>query len=113
MGSDMIESLLKAANSSSEGDTSVNSSMRSFSGENDAVTFFEETKARLSRIDEWNNNSSATSYDLFDENGDLDNSGPISAGKFIRLSLYGSGKYDWVRVVSVRDERREFVIKVK
>jgi hypothetical protein len=32
---------------------------------------------------------------------------------FIRISLYGAGKYDWVQVVSITDEPGEFIVTVK
>ena len=113
MASDIIESLLNAANSSADNDTSVNAVKRTFLEDNDCAAFFETTKANLCRIEEWNKNSSVTSYDLFDGSGRADVSGMISESKFIRIALYGSGKYDWVRVFKIVDEPDEFVIKVK
>jgi hypothetical protein len=75
--------------------------------------FFEQTCSNLQSIAEWNRNSSATNYKIFDEEGtDIDPS-PIEVGRFIRIGLYGSGKYDWVRVVEIFDELNEFILKVK
>jgi hypothetical protein len=65
------------------------------------------------QIAEWNENSSPTEYGLFDESGSDVRSEPISVGKFIRIGLYGGGKYDWVRVVEILDEPDELVISVK
>jgi hypothetical protein len=113
MTSHNIESLLKTANSSTDSDTSVNVVKRTFLTDDDCAAFFEMTKANLLRIEEWNKNSSVTSYDLFDESGRSDASGLISDRKFIRIALYGSGKYDWVRVLKIVDEPDEFVMTVK
>lgn len=113
MASGTIESLLKAANSSTDNDTSVSVVKRTFLKDYDCAAFFEIAKASLLRIEEWNKNSSVTSYDLFDGSGRSDGSGLISEGKFIRIALYGSGKYDWVRVLKIVDKQDEFVMTVK
>jgi hypothetical protein len=109
----MIEELIKAANSSTEGDTSLNSAKRAFLEQAECDAFFEATRAKLVDINEWNKNSSPTKYALFDESGGQTDTEPISVGMFIRFSLYGSGKYDWVRVVSIRDQPDELVVTVK
>lgn len=113
MTSGAIEKLLEAANSSPEGDTSINLAKRQFVDVGPAVEFFQATKGRLLRIDDWKKNSSITDYDLFDESGAQVNGEPIAVGRFMRIALYGSGKYDWVRVVSIMDEPEEFVITVQ
>ncbi len=113
MSSSKIESLLKAANSSPDNDTSINIAKRTFVTDEDCRSFFDAFRSRMFRIDEWNKNSSATKYDLFEESGDIINSEPISVGKFIRIALYGGGKYDWVRVVEIGDAPDEVVVTVK
>ena len=113
MGSSKIETLLRAANSSSRNDTSVNLAKRVFLEEAEASMFFHARRSALFQIGEWTKNSSATSYDLFDEAGKLANGDTISVGKFIRIALYGAGKYDWVRVVEIYDEQDETVLVVK
>lgn len=113
MQSKTIEALLKAANSSPETDTSVNSAKRFFEDVGEAERFFREARSRLFRIDQWKQLSSATDYDLYRDDGTQANDEPISIGLFIRISLYGGGKYDWVRVTSITDEPEEVVITVK
>ena len=113
MASNTIEDLLKAANSSPDGDTSVNVAKRTFLDEEKCVAFFEDVRSRMVRIDEWNKNSSATGYELFDETGEKAADGSIEVDRFIRINVYGSGKYDWVRVVSIVDDPLEFVLEVK
>ena len=108
-----IERLLKAANSSTEGDTSVNLAKRIFLEQADCDAVFQLTRTRLLSIDEWNKSSSATSYELFDAHGTALGSEPIAIGRFIRISLYGSGKPDWVRVLEIQDHPDEFVLTVK
>ena len=113
MATGTIEKLLETANSASESDTSLNLAKRRFLEEQAAAKFFESTRIKLFRIGEWKKNSSVTDYDLFNENGDEINGEPVSVGTFVRIALYGSGKYDWVRVISVSDESDEVVISVK
>ena len=113
MGKSTIEALLKAANSSSDNDTSVNSARRTFVTEDDAANFFRRTSANLFRISEWRKNSTATTYDLFDELGQPSISEQIEVDKFIRIKLTGSGKYDWVRVEHVIDDRDEVLLRVR
>ncbi|MEJ7846884.1 MAG: hypothetical protein WKF92_02220 [Pyrinomonadaceae bacterium] len=108
-----IQDLLKEANSSKEGGTSVNFAKRSFRSEIERSNFFDQTKRSLLMIDEWDKNSSPSSYKLFDNDGLEIGGEPISTGNFIRITLHGSGKYDWVEVVSIYDTPAEFVITVK
>ena len=108
-----IEELIEAANSSTAGDTSFNVAKRVFDDKAKCDAFFEQTCSNLLSISEWNRNSSAANYKLFDEAGNDIDAEPIDAGRFIRIGLYGSGKYDWVRVLEIIDEADEFVVKVK
>ena len=110
MTSSLVERLLKTANSSEEDDTSVNSAGRHFTAEDAAADFYGELCERLLRIDEWNKNSSVTGYELF---GPGREDGRIRADSFIRIKLYGSGKSDWVRVLSITQEPNEMVLTVK
>jgi hypothetical protein len=108
-----IEVLIEAANSSTSGDTSFNVAKRIFDDIGKCNAFYERTRSNLLDIGEWNRNSTPTSYKLFDESGSDVGSSPIDVGRFIRIGLYGSGKYDWVRVIAVFDEPDEFILKVK
>ena len=111
--SSTMERLLKAANSSTEGDTSVNLAKRIFLNQAECDAAFDLTRSKLLSIADWGKSSSATSYELFDESGTVLKSEPIGVGRFIRINLYGSGKYDWVRVLEIQDEPDEFVLTVK
>ncbi|HUS00045.1 MAG TPA: hypothetical protein VMZ26_18425 [Pyrinomonadaceae bacterium] len=113
MQTSTIEKLIQAANSSNEGDTSLNLAKRVFLEQAGCDELFGTTRSKLLDIKEWNKNSSPTSYALFDESGRENPTQPISVGLFIRIGLYGSGKYDWVRVISITDEPDEVVVTVK
>jgi hypothetical protein len=113
MGNVTIESLLKAANSSPDGDTSVNFAKRQFLDDAECIAFFRATRSALFSIFEWSKNSSATDYAVFDASGEESTDGVIGVGRFIRIKLYGGGKYDWVRVVSIVDDQQEVILTVK
>lgn len=108
-----IEGLLQQANSSTDNDSSVNSARRHLTSESDAAELFRETRLRMLDIKEWGKNSSATEYALFEPNGTEITGGKIGTGDFIRISLYGGGKYDWVEVEAITDEPTEFIITVR
>ena len=107
-----VQDLLKQANTSPEGDTSVNFAKRSFGSEAECTNFFAQSKQRLLTISEWDKNSSPSSYKLYD-NGGRQIGESIAVGDFFRITLHGSGKYDWVEVESIYETPLEFIITVK
>ena len=108
-----IQDLLEQANSSAEGDTSVSFAKRSFISEIECSNFFDKVKQRLLIIDEWDRNSSPSSDKLYDSTGREIGGEPIAVGNFIRITLHGSGKHDWVEVESIYEAPPEFIITVK
>ena len=110
--SEKIQSLLEQANYSDTNDTSVSSAKRSFSSEQEAGIFFGKIKNKLLNLSNWNENSTPSSYELFDETGRVSEFKSIETGKFIRITVHGSGKYDWVGVLNIHDAEEEFVITV-
>lgn len=109
----IVEGLLEQANSAETGTASVNSAKRTFEDEPSAVRFFGRVVERLRDIGQWTSSSSLSSYALFDENGTEISGRPIKQGHRIRISVYGSGKYDWVEVIDERQNENEFVLTVK
>lgn len=107
-----IESLLSQAKQN-ENESSVSCAEQSFSDNSEAKRVFSLLKTKLRNINEWNDHGMLSSYELFDEDGNSQKTEALSVGSFIRISLKGSGKYDWVRVINVFDEADEFVLTVK
>jgi hypothetical protein len=112
MASGNIESLLERANASPDNDTSVVVAERTFLKAEECALFFATVKANLFRIEEWNKNSTSD-YELFDESGNVVDSGRITVGTFVRITVTGTGKHDWVKVVEILDDGDEVVLKVK
>lgn len=108
-----IQNLLEQANHSEAEDSSLNQAKRNFFEEADAIEFFNQTKKKLLNLNEWNENSTPSSYELFDETGDVSVTKTLSIGKFIRIGVPGTGKYDWVKIIDIYDTADEFVITVQ
>ncbi|MFN6963777.1 MAG: hypothetical protein ACK4S4_08430 [Pyrinomonadaceae bacterium] len=108
----LTSTLLHRAESSPDGDTSVNFAERKFADEASARDAFAQVRERLLDLRHWNECSGLSNYDLFDEGGTLLTDTRIETGRFIRILLHGTGKYDWVRVERVVDDADELVITV-
>ncbi|MEJ7700568.1 MAG: hypothetical protein WKF71_13095 [Pyrinomonadaceae bacterium] len=115
--SNKMQNLLKQAEqqakSSDPEESSVTCSNRTFSNDSEAEDFFAKLKEKLLCIKEWNAESVLTSYELFDASGTVCQRKTAAIGDFIRLSLHGSGKYDWVKIIAVDDAPDEIVLSVK
>ena len=108
----VTEELIKAANSSAENDTSLNSAERSFDTEGEAAGFFRTAVPMLFDIEMWNECGTASEFAVFDEDGEP--AGPkFGEGRFIRIYLKATAKYDWVRVQKIHRSDDEAVVTVK
>lgn len=94
-------------------DASVNDAERVFADEDEAKSFFEHVKSKMLDVREWSEKSSVSAYALFDPVGNEISDQGIEVGNFIRISVYGGGKYDWVRVTHIYQTPNEFVITVR
>ena len=65
------------------------------------------------RVREWNEKTTLTSFELFDEKGDISERQNAVVGDFIRLSMAGTGKNDWVKVIEIIDEAGEAILTIK
>lgn len=108
-----IETLLKQANSSDKNDTSVTSAECRFTSEAECSDFFRSIKPKLFLIENWRGSSSLTNHEHFNETGFQTEDRPLAIGSFIRMTLYGTGKFDWVKVVSIDDGPDELVLTVQ
>ena len=93
--------------------SSIASAEKTFADETASAEAFSILKAKLSDIDEWNSHALLSSFKLFDENGRELQTKKLSVGSFLQISLTGTMKYDWVRVVDIFEPPDEFIITVK
>jgi len=105
--------LIRAAESGPQNETSINTAERDFPMEDDARNAFTELRAKLLDLSSWSEKSGLSEYALFDDEGNEFRDGVIEQGRFIRILLHGSGKYDWVRVERIHETDDELVISVR
>lgn len=105
------DELIEKANSD-EHHSSFSDDERIFESEVESAQIFSILKAKLLNIKEWNEHSTMSSFETFDENGQEIADGKLFEGVFLRISLKGTAKYDWVRVVEIYEAADEFIIKV-
>lgn len=93
--------------------SSISFASRAFSNEFEAEKFFNRLKQKIFHIEQWNSKSFLTSFALFDKDGKPNRRETAVVGDFIRLSLAGSGKYDWVILTEIYEATDEAVITVQ
>ncbi len=108
-----LKELYDRANQSGTVDTSVNGDEREYADEASARRAFSDLREKLLRIEHWNYESALTSFARFSSNGRQASGEKVAAGDFIRISLKGSGKYDWVKVAEVADADDEAIVTVR
>ena len=109
----LLEEAERQKHSSGSGASSVTSESRLFTNTADADGFFERLRQELFRVREWNGKTALTSFELFDEKGNLADRQTAVVGDFLRLTMTGSGKYDWVRIIEIVDEAGEAIVTIK
>jgi hypothetical protein len=108
----LLERAGQQARESNAGESSITFASRAFSDSSEAENCFNRLKQKLFQIEKWNAESFLTSFELFDKNGKPSESESAVVGDFIRLSLAGSGKNDWVKIVEITEEPNEAVVTV-
>jgi hypothetical protein len=112
-----IQNLLEQAAAQAESSTaevsSVSNATRNCSSETEAKNVFQRLIQKLFNIEQWNAESNLSSFALFDENGFAKMEKIPAVGDFIRISLPGSGKDDWVKIVEIHDAADEIVLTVQ
>ena len=111
--SEKIQNLLKEAETSDDGKSSVTSAERDFKSAEETVAAFASFRQKLYDINRWEADSGVSAFQLFDENGKGLETPKAQKGNFVRISLPGSGKHDWVEIVDIHDASDEVVITVQ
>lgn len=109
----LLEEAEAQKHSSGSGESTVTSESRSFPTAAEADGFFDELRQELFCVREWNRKTALTSFELFDEEGNLADRQTAVVGDFIRLMMTGSGKYDWVRIIEIVNEAGEAIVTIK
>ena len=105
--------LLKSTESLPNDEFSITSASSELGSKKTAEKFFEGLKQRIRDLNEWNRRSSLSAYEAFDEDGKAAGQQVIEEGKFIRITITGTGKSDWVSVERIYEAPDELIITVK
>ena len=106
------DELLKQAEANPN-ESSISSADKDFESEANARKVFSSLKPKLLNISEWNAHAFMSSYELFDESGNVVGNGELAVGLFIRIKITASGKFDWIRIIDFHEAADEFIITVK
>lgn len=107
------DELLREAESLPSDEASVNDDERSFDDLDAARRYYDDLTRRFIDIEHWNLNSEGADYELYEQEGTSATSGPIRPGLFMKITLLGSGKSDWVSIENLELSPNELVITVK
>ncbi|HLM00090.1 MAG TPA: hypothetical protein VK400_03480 [Pyrinomonadaceae bacterium] len=111
--SEKIKNLLKEAEASEDGKSSVTSARRELKSAEEAAEVFASLRKKLYDINRWEIDSGVTAFQLFNEDGNPLKSKQAGKGNFVRITLPGSGKNDWVKIIDIHDAANEVVISVQ
>lgn len=107
-----VEDLLKKANENKD-ESSIAAAEKTFAGEDEAVRVFGVLQQMMSSVVEWNAHSMMTAFELFDARGARQERQNFKVGDFIKISLKGALKDDWIEIVNIHEAAHEFVLTVK
>jgi hypothetical protein len=106
-----IQSLLELADSNEK--SSVSFAERRFPNAKAAKKAFSDYKSRILDVKRWNESSTITGFALYDKNGKEIINQPIRKDLLLRLSMPGSGKFDWVKTTDIENTSEEFILVVR
>ncbi|HXH69369.1 MAG TPA: hypothetical protein VNI60_03380 [Pyrinomonadaceae bacterium] len=107
----LLEQAGRQARALERGGSSITFASRAFSDTSEAEDSFNHLKQKLFHVRSWNAESFLTSFEPFDKDGKPSRR-KSAVGDFIRLSLAGSGKNDWVKIIEITEEPDEAVVTV-
>lgn len=110
---DLLDKAAAITASSEDKMSSVARAERKFATEREAEKCFGELKGKLFRIEEWNADSGLSSYELFDKTGKTCKRETAKIGDFIKITLAGSGKSDWLKIIDGDNAPNEIVLTVQ
>lgn len=93
--------------------SSIARAERTFSDESEAKIRFGELREKLFRVERWNADSGLSSFELYGESGERSLREPARTGDFIKITLAGSGKSDWVKIINIDRANDEIILTVQ
>lgn len=109
-------SLIARANAQPDSESSVVQATRAFLSAQEATEKFAYFKKKLLGISDWDKMSLISYFELHDHDGKSVRRA-AEVGDFVKIYMPGSGKYDWVSVISIDensdDKTEEIVMTVR
>jgi hypothetical protein len=86
---------------------------RQFTDASAAEENFKRLKEKLFRIEKWNSESGVSHFELYDDSGKKIKNQPAAVNDFIKITLPGSGKNDWVKIIEIHEAPGEAILTVQ
>ncbi len=109
----LLEQAARQNDSATPDDSSVVKAARVFSTAVEAEKAFSFFRKRLLQIEHWNRFSEISSFQLYDKNGNAEPDRLAAVGDFIKVTLPGSGKDDWIKIIEINELPNEVVLTVQ
>ena len=107
------ENLLKQASETNAVDSSTTNSTKVFQTETEAEACFLKLREKLFHIELWNDKSEISSFALYNADGVAEPQKTAAVGDFIKTTLPGTGKDDWVKIIEISDAPDEIVLTIQ
>lgn len=107
-----IENLIIEANSDQK-HSSVSEAEIEFDEKIKATSAFGKYKKNLLNLECWNQAGNLSSYELFDVQGEIVRTRQLKENLLLRISLKGSGKYDWVKIIDISETQETVIVTVQ
>lgn len=108
----IIQKLLDSA-LADKNHSSVSFAERIFLSPTGAAAAFSSLKENIRDLNLWNQAASLNNFELFDKTGRKCQNELLKKNLFVRMSLKGSGKYDWVKIAKITESENLFIVSVK
>ncbi len=110
---DLLQRAERHSGKSTAFDSSVTGAARIFPGGEAAEKAFSKFRDKLRRVSLWNAESAISSFELFDRSGAARGGKPAATGDFIKITLPGSGKDDWVEITDFHELPDEIILTIQ
>lgn len=107
-----VKNLIKQANSD-EKHSSISEAEIEFDDQTKASIAFSQYKKNLLNVDCWNQAGNLSSYELFDVQGKIIRTKQLEENLLLRISLKGSGKNDWVKIIEISETQETVIVTVQ
>jgi len=109
----LLEQAARLNDSAAAEDSSVAGGKRVLPTAAEAEEVFSRLHEKLFQIEYWNSCSEILNFELFSANGIASPKKAAALGDFIKITLPGSGKGDWVKIAEIHESADETILTVQ